>query len=113
MKYDYLEPHYLVVHEGGDWEIEHSDDCPIETHIYPAGLEGEDTLDVEEYRCMVGSWVTYWGIEDLKDQDPMRVQTPGRYRVAGFNYTPQSYFEDGETYIYFVEEEDGRETGTQ
>jgi hypothetical protein len=91
--------HYLVVEseDEGDWHIEHPTSCKLIT-------ETEGHIVVRRYACDVGNILDWYGIDDLRDNDPDdKLHTPGRYEISAYVYTPQSMFEDAEAYIEFVE----------
>lgn len=106
-KSEYSEQHHINVHQhedGFDIEIEHPLSCPIEKRH-----ESEDGIQwADEYTCLVGYIAGSYGLDDLMENDPDGLlETPGRHKIAGYAYTPDSYFEDGELYLYFGEPGDG------
>lgn len=108
-KSSYSEQHYLNVHQhedGFDREVEHPLGCPIEKREWDGELGEKHSY--EEYTCLVGYIVGQYGFEDLQENDPEELlTTPGRHKIAGYAYTPDSFFEDGELYLYFGEPENG------
>lgn len=107
-KSEYSEQHHINVHQhkgGFDIEVEHPLTCPVERHY-----ESDDRINwaAEEYTCLVGYIVQSYGLDDLDENDPNGLmETPGRHKIAGYAYTPDSVFEDGELYLYFGEPGDG------
>lgn len=93
--------HTLHVEYLGDEEydriIVHEEDCPTEVRwIMPSGEE------IREYVCGVGEWANWYGHEDLKDD--LRYVTEGDHPIDFYSYTPKSWFEDAEAYLYYVED---------
>jgi hypothetical protein len=102
--------HYLMVSSfevfggkkssvGFERWIEHEDECSTEIR----DLDPISGNHWHGYTCGVGYWEENYGFVDLEDD--LRFNTPGKYKIDFYNYTPKSYFEDADCYLYFVEED--------
>ena len=92
--------HFLVVEDaGGEYDRIILHDASCTTEVIDRGPEPGQIW--EEYTCGVGYWESNFGLDDLKD-DP-RFNTPGKYEISFYNYTPQSMFEDADAYLEFVD----------
>lgn len=63
-------PHVLIIlrssddegEEWSDYEVEHHDDCTVEHEYFSFGeFDGE----IVRHTCDVGSFVAWWGLDDL------------------------------------------------
>lgn len=94
--------HYLVVSEPEqgyfEYEVEHEENCPEQW--FASNLIGDGYTD---YICDIGNHVSYYGFIDLETDE--RMKQPGKYEIDWYGHFPTSAFEDNETYIYFVDEE--------
>lgn len=96
MNKDYSEdekPHILVIHSkydserGGDWTVEHLDDCPIE--IYSSGDFEEKHEPLEYYNCRLQAAIDGNGLDDIEDWKELE---PGEYKIKSYyQYWPGEY----------------------
>lgn len=86
--------HQLIV-EAIDTELErdiaHIPDCHFVV----------DSDGIGRWTCKLGTWVTWYGLEELQENDLF--YTPGRHDIDFYSMIPESYFEDAEQYLYFVD----------
>lgn len=89
--------HQLIVEYLGNGEYEHDvahiPDCQF--------VEEEDGFG--HWVCPLGTWVSWYGLEDLANENEELYETPGRHSIEFYSYIPDSMFEDPEQYIYFID----------